>query len=452
MVKQLRADWCSLVSRAPALRRAARSAALLLACAALASCSARKQQITPEQFAAIQRQLTVSSTEASSQAGQVTPVVPGPTPIPPRDDAERRARAAKALPQGVAVDDVVVAGDGTRWVMALASARRDGTTVGPNLLLLDVSAPEGVLLGEHDFGLAAGETPRPARLGRALLLDASSRDEPVVLGELLPPEGARDELSGACGWWLRRRRAMFLCAPHLTPTSRFEARDGRLVETWQVGALGGRATGDTRRVSGRVLRFDDGQWQESDAFRCLGIPLGQAWKEAGRQPLGTWQQETVRTLVKSATRAAGGLETATATARLRDALAIDGCVAETWRVLGRLEFEAGQPGAARTLAVALALAPRDDGVLIDLADALAVLRADLEPQRETWRDVVAVLGERPATRGWLEGSAGRSPRALARTLYETYLARTSPDDEWLQGRRRRVEEKLATLDANPARR
>jgi hypothetical protein len=81
-----------------------------------------------------------------------------------------------------------------------------------------------------------------------------------------------------------------------------------------------------------------------------------------------------------------------------------------------------------------------------------VLRTDGEAQRETWRDVTAVLGERPATRGWLDGGAGRSPRALARVLYETYLARTSLEDEWLQARRRRVEEKLAALYAGAGRR
>ena len=405
------------------------------------------------EFEAIQRQLATQATQGAADTADAAATAPsGPPPIPPRDDAERRARAAKALPPGTDLGKLVAAGDGTHWAMALASAKRDGPSGAPHLLLFDVSAPEGLLIAEHDFGDAGSDTPAPARIGRVLLLDASSREEPVVLAELLPPDDAREPLVGACGWWLRRRRAMFACAPRLTPTSRFETHDGQLVETWQVDALGGNATASGARTSGRVLHFADGQWQETDSFRCLGTPLDQAWKQAGRQTLATWQQETVRTLTKSATRAAGGLDGDTAAARLRDALAVDGCAPETWRLLGRLEFEAGKPDAARTLAMALALAPRDDGVLLDLADSLVVLRTDVEQQRESWRDVVGVLGSRPATRELVGGAAGKSPRALARVLYETYLARTSPEDEWLRARRRRVGEALATLDAGTARR
>lgn len=405
------------------------------------------------EFEAIQRQLATQAEQTASDAADAaTTKPPGPASIPPRDDAERRARAAKALPAGTDLGKLVAVGDGTRWAMALAPAKREGVAGAPHLLLFDVSAPEGVLIGEHDFGDAEPDAPAPARMGRVLLLDASSREEPVVLAELLSPDGAREPLVGACGWWLRRSRSMFACAPRLTPTSRFETHDGQLVESWQVDALGGGAAASGGRVSGRVLRFADGQWQETDSFRCLGTPLDQVWKQAGRQPLATWQRETVRTLTKSATRAAGGLDGDTASARLRDALAVDGCAPETWRLLGRLEFEAGKPGAARTLAMALALAPRDDGVLLDLADSLAVLRTDVEQQRESWRDVVAVLGSRPATRALVDGAAGKSPRALARVLYETYLARTSSEDEWLQARRRRVAEALAALDAGTARR
>jgi hypothetical protein len=433
---------------ARARRRAAPLVALFAGCLTLASCAPRKTEISSAQFEAIQRQLTAQASDAATQAADASSTTPpGPTPIPPRDDAERRARALRALPKGVELGPIAVAGNGTRWLMALATPKRDDASVGPNLLLFDVAAPDGVLFAEHDFGANASDTKPPARIGRALLLDAASREEPVVLAELLPPEGTRDPAVGACGWWLRRRRAMFMCAPRLTATSRLDVHDGQVVESWQVDSLGGDTAGSAGRLSGRVLRFADGNWQESDSFRCLGTPLDQAWKEAGRRSLATWQQETVRTLTRSATHASGALDTDTAAKRLQDALVIDGCAPETWRLLGRLEFEAGKPGATRTLAMALALAPRDDGVLIDLADGLAVLRTDVPAQREAWRDVVAVLGGRPATRPWLEGAASKSPRALARVLYETYLARTSPDDEWLQARRRRVEEKLATLDA-----
>jgi hypothetical protein len=365
--------------------------------------------------------------------------------VPPRGDAERRARALDAVAPGVKLGSLAPVGDGSRYALALASAERDGKTAGPNLVLFDVGSLHGLLIGEHDFGLDKPGVQKPARVGRTLLLDASP-DEPVVLAELLLAEGERPPLFGACGWWLRRRKPTFLCAPRLTPDSRFEVHQGQLIESWSVDAVGGQAAAEAGTRSGRQLRFVDGHWQETDSFRCLGRPLADAFKEAGTQSLLGWQQDTVQRLTKAATRAADSLETEVATSRLKDALAVDGCTPETWRVLGRLEFDAGRPQASATLAVALVLAPRDDAALVDLADALAVLDVNKPPQLDSWHSTLAVLGDRAVTRSWIEGPAGKSPHALAGALYTTFLERTSESDEWLAARRRKVEQKLEALD------
>lgn len=422
---------------------------VVVACSALASCGpGQPKQISAAQFAAIQQQLQAA--EGSTVATPEPGASPRPSPVPPRDDAERRARATGAVAPGVKLGTLVPVGGGDRYVFGLATGQRDGKKIGPNLVLFDISTPQGLLLGEHDFGDQPGGTA-PVRLGRTLLLDTSP-DEPVVLGELFLPEGEREPFFGACGWWLRRRKPTFLCAPRLTPDSRFEVHHGQLVESWSVDAVGAKIASKAGTRSGRQLRFVDERWQETDSFNCLGRPLAEAFKEAGTQTLTLWQQNTVGLLTKAATRAAESLETDVATARLQDALATDGCVPETWRLLGRLEFEAGRPQAAATLSVALALAPRDDAVLIDLADALAVLDVAKPQQRDSWHSTLSILGERATTRAWVEGDAGKSPRALAIALYRAFLERTSPSDEWLAARRRKIEQKLDALQRRrPAR-
>ena len=184
----------------------------------------------------------------------------------------------------------------------------------------------------------------------------------------------------------------------------------------------------------------------------MGRPLSEALGEAGARTLAVWQQDTVQQLTRAASRASEGLETDVAIARLEDALAVDGCAPETWRLLGRLEFEAGRPQAAATLAVALALAPRDEGVLLDLADALAVLDVAKPGRATAGIRCSPCSASRPTTRELVEGGAGKSPKALARALYRAFLARTPTEDVWLAARRRKVEEKLATLDAGRSRR
>jgi len=446
-----------VVKSSRAMVRRGLPALVTLACLTLASCGTRQsKQLSVAQFTAIQQRLAAkSAADATGPAATPAPgagpaASPGAAPVPPRDDGERRARAAAALPAGVKLGAVASIGNGTRYVLALATVERNGTTVGPNLVVVDVSPPQGVVLGEHDFGLEQPGAVAPTRLGRTFLLDESPED-PVVLAELFLPDGERDPYFGACGWWLRRRKPAFLCAPRLTPDSRFDVHRGELVESWSVDSVGARVPSKAGSHTGRKLRFVEGRWQETDSFRCVGRPLAEAFQEAGSATLSEWQQDTVRRLTKAATRAGDELETDVAIARLQDALAADGCSPETWRLLGRLEFEAGRPQAAATLAVALALAPHAEAALVDLADALAVLDVAKPPQRESWHSALAVLGSRPSTRVYTDGAANKSPRALAAVLCRAFLARTSADDEWQLSRRQKVEHKLELLETPRAR-
>jgi hypothetical protein len=205
---------------------------------------------------------------------------PRAIPSPPRDDADRRARALAALAMGVELGPLVPVGNGSRYAVALARASRGGKTIGPNLMLFDVSIPTGLLLGEHDFGdQPSGKGP--ARLGRAFLVDGPP-DEPVVLVELFADEQESEPSFGVCGWWLDRRKPTFLCVPRLTPQSRFDVYEGQLVESWSVDAIGVQVASKAGTRSGRRLRFDDGRWQETDSFRCLGKPVAEAYASPAR--------------------------------------------------------------------------------------------------------------------------------------------------------------------------
>ncbi|MEW6267768.1 MAG: hypothetical protein AB1689_00555 [Thermodesulfobacteriota bacterium] len=448
LVVSRRAGWCGDVAALCVL-----GAAGALLAASLGACAARPApQLTTQQFDRIQKRL------AEREAARSAPAAPSPSPtpagaagapesVPPRTDAERRQRAAAALAPGVVLGDVVPVADGTRWIVSLARTTSDGAAAVPHLVLVDVSREEGVLIGEHGFGVELEQAgmPAPARIGRVFYLDAE-RERPVVLAELLAGGDGEPTPFGFCGWSLGGRPE-FQCAPRLGRSSRYEARHGQLVESWAVDSAGTRVDGKAGTTSGRILLFSDGRWVETDSFRCLGRPLPEAFAEAGGQGVATWQRETVRRLTQAATRASDALQTDVAIARLRDALAVDGCAPEVWRILGRLEFDAGRPTAVATLAVAVALAPRDDAVMLDLADALAVLDTSRPEQRESWHTAAAVLGDRPPTRALVEGPGGRSPRALALALYRAFLERTSPDDERLRVRRRRVEQKVDELQA-----
>jgi hypothetical protein len=275
--------------------------------------------------------------------------------------------------------------------------------------------------------------------------------EPVVLAEV-----ARARETIACGWWLRRRGSRFVCAPRVGGASSYRGADGVLVEEWQADLPG---TGGLERVSatsGRLLRIHGGRWREVDQFRCLALPLEAALREAGPPGVAAWQEAAVRRRVDAARRAAQSLETEQAIGFISDALAIDGCDAESWRLLGRLQFESGRAArAAPALAVAVALAPRDPAAMVDLADALAVLDTRPAPGAEGLRQAVAALDSRGATRAVVDAAgrgAGGTPtsRALARAFYAAFLERTDPGDPRLEAARRRATEAMARLDA-PAR-
>jgi hypothetical protein len=420
---------------------------------ALVACGRRPApQITSGQFELIQRQL------AAQDAARVATQPPAPAsspgmqgasgdePPPPRDDAERRKRALSAVAPGIALGEVVPVADGTRYVLSLARVESDGARA-PHLVLIDVSGESGFVVGEHEFDLGRERTgtAAPVKISRAVSLGGDG-GEPVVLAELLGGGEGDASLFGFCGWSLGRRPE-FQCAPRLGSSSRYEVRDGELVESWTVDSAGVRTEAKAGTRSGRVLRFADGRWAETDGFRCLGRPLAEAFAEAGRQSISAWQRETVRRLTQAAKRESDALETDVAIARLQGALEVDGCAPEVWRVLGRLEFEAGRPKAAATLAVAMVLAPRDDAVVLDLADALAVLDTRRPEQRESWHTAVAVLDARATTRGFVQGAGGKSPAALALALYRAFLERTPADDDRLRARRRRVEQKVETLRA-----
>ncbi|HEY8516838.1 MAG TPA: hypothetical protein VIS07_15120 [Candidatus Binatia bacterium] len=420
---------------------------------ALAACATRPTpQLTTEQFDRLQKQIAAADPAQAAPAPSPTPASGGSsagaateTARPPRTDAQRRARAAAALAPNVTIVDLEAVGDGTRWVVALVRTASAGGAV-PRLVLIDVSREKGMLIGDHGFDveLEHAGMPAPTGIGRAFSLDARGGD-PVVLAELRTGEGDGTTL-GLCGWALAPRLE-FVCAPRVGPGSRWETHAGALVESWTVDSLGARVGGESGATSGRVLVYADGRWHEVDHFRCLGKPLPAAFTEAGEQGLATWQRETVRRLTLAAKRASDALDTDVAISRLRDALQVDGCAPDVWRILGRLEFQAGRPTAAATLAVAAALAPRDDAVVLELADALAVLDVARPEQRDAWHTAVAVLGERSTTRALVQGPGGKSPRALALALYRAFLERTSPADERLRPRRQRVERKIEELEA-----
>jgi hypothetical protein len=420
-----------------------------------------------------------------------------PSPRPPRDDAERIARARRAFPAGTALlDPRPVEGDG-RYVFALAGAQGASHL---RLVLVDVSAEEPVVVGEHDFGTpgpAAAQTTDPAppqttdpaapevtsrdaapsphadsggaaagdehdpslaasasdaapggatRISRTMEIIADGGD-PVLLAAI---QGGPE--SAACGWWLRRRGTSFVCAPAIGGASSYASADGFLVETWSAELPGKGGLDRASGASGRMLRIYGGRWREADRFQCLAWRLGDALREAGPAGVAAWQQTSVQRLIGAARRAGESLETDRAIGLLADAIAIDACTADTWRLLGRLEFERGRAvRAAPALAVGLALAPRDPGAMVDLADALAVLNATPASGAASLRETIAALDAHGTTRAIVDVARARSgastppPRQLARALYAAFLERTDPSDPRLESARRRAEEAIARL-------
>ncbi|HZR85012.1 MAG TPA: hypothetical protein VFD92_28210 [Candidatus Binatia bacterium] len=492
-------------SRSARRRRAFRAlcglAALAGAVGGTAACGggARRTDLTPAQLESLKRSIAgadaVSAQSASGAGASAAASAPATEAKPPRDDAERLARVHRALEPGQTVRDIVPVGDGRRFVFALDSGPR------ARLLLVDVSREDGVVVGDHDFGAgtqatvstAAGHVaPGTATEGAAASDTAGATDaaaseasstgaagashaSPTAgaapLGgpaqvlhaiEVTSDDGQPIELavvahgadSVACGWWIRRHGTRFVCAPQIGGPSTYRVVDGALVEEWQAALPGSGGLAGVSGKSGRVLGVYGGSWRETDRFQCLGRPLEQARRDAGVAGVGAWQTGAVRERVSGARRAAQALDTDQAVGLLQDALAIDGCDPDAWRMLGRLEFERGRAAeAVPALAVGLALAPRDTPATVDLADALVVLNAGPPAGQASLSAAVEALDSHGTTHEIVEkaraasGGNTPSPRALAAALYSSFLERTDENDPRVAGARRRASDALARLAA-----
>jgi hypothetical protein len=365
-----------------------------------------------------------------------TPLVKAtPAKVAPlaRTDAQRRARAQKALRKGEALGRLSVAGEDGRFAFALAG---DDPKRGATLRLFDLSSDPGVLLAAHDFGAGAVTAGVPIRIASSFeLADDSSR--PLVLTDLRSQEGG----AALCGWWLADRPRL-TCAPALSPRSTHDVAGGMVLETWPSDA----PTEPVRPagINGRVLAFGAGDWREIDTFRCLGRPLPRALAEAGSEPLGRWQRAEGQNRRTAAVRAQTRAETGAAVELLRDALGFDACDVDAWRLLGRIHLEAGRgPEAVPPLAVAVALRPHGEEAMVDLADALMLLGKPGKPRDdEAWSTARAVLGKRKGTRDLIGRSKGDGPRDLAAVLYEHFLAITAGKAPRLGGQRRHAREQI----------
>ncbi len=317
------------------------------------------------------------------------------------------------------------------YVLALAPIEDGDERRGAMLALVDVTQESGVLLGRHDF--ASG----PMEVRHAMVV-STVEGEPAVLAELVGPEE-----SSTCGWWLAARRPRFLCAPKVGGPSRYEAYGDLLVESWQTDFPPPALSEPTR--TGRMVRLSPrGRWAEVDSFRCLGRPLSDVRSEAGRGGVRRWQRDSVRRLSRVALHQSRTFDDERASGLLRDAIAIDACDAEPWRLLGRLDFQAGRTAtAAPALAAAVALDSHDAAPLVDLADALIGLNTATESGQAAWRATLDVLARPLATRSLV--AAPTSPKALARGLYESYLERTEETAGRHHSRRRRVHQQLEVL-------
>ena len=358
---------------------------------------------------------------------------PSPTSAPkppPRDPSVRRARARAALPPGSEAVFIEV-GEASPYLMALVPIALGEGRDGALLALVDVTQKPGVLLGRHDF--VSG--PMTAR--KALVVH-TMRGEPAILAEL---DGEKESMT--CGWWLAEKRPRFLCAPKIAGESRYETYRDELVESWETEFPPAGLAEPTR--TGRMLRLSPaGRWTEVDSFRCLGRPLAESLEEAGRHRLRRWQRDTVRRLSRVALHESRAFADERASRLLRDAVIVDACDAEPWRLLGRLEFQAGRmASAAPPLAAAVALDSHNPAPLVDLADALVALDVSTQGGAEAWALTCQLLARPPATRALVDGVTG--PKVLARDLYKSYLERTEETAVRHHSRRRRVEGQLQVL-------
>ncbi|MFM7143150.1 MAG: hypothetical protein ACKO2K_14685 [Alphaproteobacteria bacterium] len=342
--------------------------------------------------------------------------------------------------------EIVPAGRGSRYAFALEAAG-EGGLVRDRLLLFDLGPTPGVIVGEHDFGAddlgtpGAGDSrPRVSATFEAM----SDTAEPLLLAEI---EGRGRTL--ACGWWFERSRSRFVCAPSIGGPARYRLVDRDLFETWEAELPGDGGVPDVSGTSGRSLHLVGGRWREEDPFRCLGWSIEDALREAGAQGIASWQARGVQQRVAAAERAADALEPRTARSLLRDAVVIDGCDPNTWRLLGRLEFENGDAAsAAPALAMALALRPNEPAALLDLADALAVLDSGSQAGSAALRRTTDTLRRRRETAAIVERGGRRGARGLAAACYRAFLGATTSDPR-LEVARRHATEALASLEPKP---
>lgn len=405
----------------------------------LAEAIARGEVVLPKTAAGSRTAPAGGATSGSA----VEPEAPRPPGRPPRDDVERAARVRRAIGEKRPVSDLVPASAGSRYGFAIESASGGA---GPRLLLFDLAGDPALLVGEHEFATGdpvatEGASPRIERG----IETAADTAEPLLLAEI-----HAGDRTVACGWWLPSRGTRFVCAPSIGGRSGWTTVAGELFETWEAELPGDGGVDRAKGTCGRALHLVGGRWREEQAFRCLGLDIDDALRQAGGTPLSSWQERSVQQRVAAARRAVEALDGGTAVGLLKDALAIDGCATSTWRLLGRAEFENGSAGrAAPSLAVALALSPRDLPAELDLADVLAVLDARHEPGAASLRRTLETLDRNPATAELVRraGSRGRrpGPRELAAVLYADYLARTPPRDPRSEVARRHAAERLAAL-------
>jgi hypothetical protein len=377
-----------------------------------------------------------------------TAVEPTPRPLPsPRKSAaparsakQQRARAQAALPPGHVLGALTPIGRDGRFAFALDAPREQKPEQGATLSLMDLGAEPGALVAAHDFGetgfLAGGQVEV---VGALELRDENGRE--LLLADLRSGRGE----AAVCGWWLSADRPRLVCAPVMSRRSDHSVWLDMLLESWE-------ADSPTRPVhppgtTGRVLGFSGGGWREIDSFRCLGWKLDRALREAGTEPLGKWQRTAAESRRTAALAAADRHETPAALALLRDAVDLDGCDVETWRLLGRLDLGSGHVAAAvPSLAVAVALRPHGEAALVDLADALVALERE-GGGGEAWSTARQVLSNRKGTKALLDQAKGERPSDLARVLYEQFIAQTERSAPYLGAQRRHAREQIGRLPA-----